>query len=70
MDGQMRRFRREYGDDPRIVIPMVFDEYTTKRVLVMEYADSLTRSVEVGSGFTSNQKGELNKGMLVSCWSF
>lgn len=33
----MRRFQKDIGADPRIVIPSVFEAYTSGRVLVMEY---------------------------------
>jgi len=35
----LRRFRREYGDYPEIVVPAAHDEYVNKRTLVMEFID-------------------------------
>eukprot|EP00871_Galdieria_phlegrea_P000948 jgi/Galph1/1854/GphlegSOOS_G524.1 len=35
----MIRFRQLYGDIPGIYIPAVFEEYSTRRILVMEWVD-------------------------------
>ena len=36
-----KRFRDMFKDDPTIYIPQIYDEYTAKRVLVMEWVDGI-----------------------------
>ncbi len=36
-----KRFREMFADDPTIYIPAVFDNYTTRRVLVLEWIDGI-----------------------------
>ncbi|MBI3725209.1 AarF/ABC1/UbiB kinase family protein [bacterium] len=37
----MKRFARNFKDDPTIYVPKVYDEYTTARVLCEEYIDGI-----------------------------
>ncbi len=36
-----KRFREMFQDDPTIYIPVVYDDYTTRRVLVLEWIDGI-----------------------------
>ncbi len=36
-----KRFQEMFADDPSIYIPAVYDEYTTRRVLVLEWIDGI-----------------------------
>jgi predicted unusual protein kinase regulating ubiquinone biosynthesis (AarF/ABC1/UbiB family) len=36
-----RRFREMFANDPKIFIPRVYDEYTSRRVLVLEWVDGI-----------------------------
>jgi len=36
-----RRFREMFKDDPTVYIPRVYDEYTSRRVLVLEWVDGI-----------------------------
>lgn len=36
-----RHFREMFADDPRIFIPRVYEEYTSRRVLVLEWVDGI-----------------------------
>ncbi|HEY0756981.1 MAG TPA: AarF/UbiB family protein [Ktedonobacteraceae bacterium] len=36
-----RRFREMFKDDPTIFIPRIYDEYTSQRVLVLEWVDGI-----------------------------
>jgi len=36
-----KRFQEMFADDPTIYIPKVYDEYTTRRVLVLEWIDGI-----------------------------
>ncbi len=37
--GNLRRFKKEFAGDSRIVVPHLYDEFVTRRVLVMEFVD-------------------------------
>lgn len=39
--GNARRFREMFADDPSIFIPRVYDEYTSRRVLVLEWVEGI-----------------------------
>ncbi len=46
----MARFRRNFADDPRVRIPVVFDELSSSEVLCMEFVDGRKFSEVLASG--------------------
>ncbi|MHC1604683.1 MAG: ABC1 kinase family protein [Candidatus Methanofastidiosia archaeon] len=50
------KFYREFEDDPTVKIPKIFEEYTTKRIMFMEYIDGIKVSEIEKLGFSLDKR--------------
>lgn len=64
----IERFRKMFADDDEVVIPKVYPEYTSRRVLTMEYVEGYPLATVLGPGVDQQLKDWVAKKFFRIVW--
>jgi predicted unusual protein kinase regulating ubiquinone biosynthesis (AarF/ABC1/UbiB family) len=55
----LTRYRRLFGDEPGVVVPLVHDDFTTKRILAMDYVEGEPLAALADEGVSQRMRDEI-----------